>query len=117
MSDQEPKVGPPQHSRTPRHSEKRERDDENDKPPLGLKHGLIGGITKKAKFWFLVGAGSIGTLLVISMTFGTAITMGWWSTEGLDAWLTFLSWIGLTWLYGQWLKARFGRPNKIFRVQ
>lgn len=111
MADQEPRTGPPTHQRTPKSGNK------NADTPLGLKPGLLGGVGETLKLWLCVAAMSLGLFFVVGILYGLSVQAGILTTEGTGAWVGVLTWIGSVWVGGQWLKARFGRPNKLFQVR
>ena len=126
MADQEPHTGPPTREARRGVSESRDREPRNREPrksgnsggrsaPFGLKPGLLAGVSEALKFYLSAAIGILVVSFVFAMVYGSAISAGWLSTEGGDAWFTVLSWLLLMWLFGQWLKARFGRSNKLFR--
>lgn len=123
MSDQEPHTGPPTREarktrelRDPHEARKRRKSRNSEgNTLLGLKSGLLAGVTDALKFWISFFTGVLGLFVVIGILFSFTIEAGIFTTEGTGAWVVFLSWLGSVWLFGQWLKARFGRSNKIFR--
>ena len=130
MADQEPRTGPPTREASEMRgmSEPRDREPRSREPrksgnsgkrsvPFGLKPGLFAGIIGKFKFWISFFAGVLGLFVIIGVLFSFTIDAGIFTTEGTGAWVVVLSWIGSVWLFGQWLKARYGRQNKIFREQ
>ena len=122
MPDQEPRTGPPTREASemrgvgePRDRERGRSGSTDSSPPFGLKPGLLAGVSETLKFYLSVIIVVIVVTFVFSMVYGAAISAGWLSTEGGDAWFTVLSWVFFMWLFGQWLKARFGRSNMLFR--
>ena len=118
MPDQEPHTGPPTREARETREVRESRRSENRggrNAPFGLKPGLLAGVSETLKFYLSAVVAILVVTFVFSMIYGSAISAGWLSTEGGDAWFTVLSWLLLMWLTGQWLKARFGRSNKIFR--